>query len=100
MIETALEGGPDFTADIGPALAESEILAEIGSALRIDHAFEQRKPVGTPRQSIERMLAKELQRCVGRMRAHLLEHVTTDHQESRAGVAHARKAVDDGDRVV
>ena len=99
MIEAALEIGPDLAADIGPAFAEGKILAEIGSGLRIDHAFEQRKPVRASRQRIERMLAKELQRRIGGMRAHLLEHVAADHQESGPGVAHAGKAVDDGDMI-
>src|ERR1700704_1889763 len=47
MVEAALKISPDFAADIGPALAEGEILAEIGPGLRIDHAVEQCKPVGT-----------------------------------------------------
>src|SRR5450631_1925592 len=63
MIEAALQVGPDFAADIGPAFAEREILAEIGSGRRIDHAFEQCKSIGTSGQCVERMLAKELQRC-------------------------------------
>ena len=65
MVEPAFEVGPDFAADIGPAFAEREILAEIGAGRVINHAFEQRKPVGTSRQPVERMLAKELQRSVG-----------------------------------
>src|SRR5579864_2040057 len=36
MVEPALQVGPYFTADIGPALAEGKILAEIGAARRID----------------------------------------------------------------
>src|ERR1700684_2995999 len=76
MIEAALEVGPDFAADIGPAFAERKILAEIGSGRRIDHTFEQRKSIGTAGQRVERMLAKELQRCVGRIRAHLLVHMS------------------------
>src|ERR1700691_1940420 len=99
MIEAALEIGPDFAADIGPAFAERKILAEIGSGRRIDHTFEQRKSIETAGQRVERMLAKELQRCVSRMRAHLLEHVTPDHQESGAGVTHARKAIHHGDMI-
>src|SRR5476651_1521577 len=97
MIETALEVGPYFAANIGPAFAEGEVFAEIGSAARIDHAFEQCKPVGTSRQRIERMFAKKLLRCVVRMPAYPLEHVAPNHQEAGSGVAHARKAVDDGD---
>src|SRR5438128_478796 len=41
MIEPAVEIGPDLAADIGPAFAEREILAQIGAGGRIDHAFEQ-----------------------------------------------------------
>ena len=65
MIEAALDIGPDFTADIAPAFAERKILAEISAGCRIDHAFEQCKAVGTSCQRIVRMLAEELQRCVG-----------------------------------
>src|ERR1700761_6906961 len=65
MIEPAFEIGPDFSAQIGPALAEREILTEIGPGLGIDHAFEQRKAIGTSGQRIERMLAKELQGRIG-----------------------------------
>src|ERR1700723_3007064 len=67
MIEAALEVSPDLAADIGPAFAERKILAEIGSGGRIDHAFEQCKSIGTSGKRVERMLAKELQRCVARM---------------------------------
>ena len=97
MIEVALEIRPDLAADIGPAFAEGKILAEIGSASRIDHAFEQGKAVGTSRQRIQRMLAEELQRSVSD--THLLQRATPDHQESRAGVTHAREAVDDFDLI-
>ena len=75
VIEAAFEISPDFAADIGPALAEGEILAEIGPALRIDHALEQREPVRAARQRIGGMLAEELQRCVSGMLAHPLQHV-------------------------
>ncbi len=61
MIEAALKISPDFAADIGPAFAEGKILAQISPALRIDHAFEQCKPVGTSSQRIEGMFAEELQ---------------------------------------
>src|SRR6266478_6859779 len=47
MIEAALKISPDFATDIGPAFAKCEILAQISPALRIDHALEQCKPVGT-----------------------------------------------------
>src|SRR5579864_4515666 len=43
MIEAALDIGPDLAADIGPASTKRKILAEIGSARWIDHAFEQGK---------------------------------------------------------
>src|ERR1700690_1737519 len=46
-----------------------------------------------------RVLAKELQRRIVRMRAHLLKDVTADHQEAGPGVAHPRKAVDDSDMI-
>src|ERR1700737_3941770 len=59
MIEAALQVGPDFAADIGPAFAEGEILAQIGSGLMVDHALEQAKPVRTSGQRIERMLAEK-----------------------------------------
>src|ERR1700760_1031361 len=52
MVEAALKIGPDLAADIGPALAEREILAEIGSGGGIDHAFEQRKAVRASRKRI------------------------------------------------
>jgi len=61
MVEAAPEISPDFAADIGPALAEGEILAEISPGLRIDHALEQCKPVGTSSERIEGVLAEELQ---------------------------------------
>ena len=93
MIEAALKISPDFAADIGPAFAEGKILAQISPALRVDHAFEQREPVGTSSQRIEGMFADELQRCVGRMLAHRFEDVTPDHQETGAGKAHARKSI-------
>src|SRR3984885_525231 len=89
MIEAAFEVGPDFAADIGPAFAERKILAEIGSGRRINHAFEQCKSIGTSGKRVERMLAKELQRCIARMCAHLLEHMSPDHQKSGAGITHA-----------
>src|SRR5450631_4847234 len=82
MIEAALKISPDFAADIGPAFAEGEILAEIGPGLRIDHALEQRKPVGTSGERIEGMFAEELQRRIGRMSAHPFKDVTPDHQEA------------------
>src|ERR1700749_4775327 len=99
MVEAALEIEPDFAADISPAFAEREILAEIGFGVRIDHAFEQCETVGTSRERIERMLAKELQRSVGGMRAHLLEDMAPDHQESGAGIAHARETVHHRDMI-
>src|SRR3984893_7471727 len=60
VIETAFEIGPDFTADIGPAFAEREIFAEIGSTLPIDQALEQREPVRASGQGVNRMRAEEL----------------------------------------
>src|SRR5580698_3950338 len=99
MVEAALKIGPDFTADIGPALAESEIFAEIGAGCRIDHAFEQRKAVRASRQCVMRVLAKKLQRRIVRMRAHLLKNVAADHQKAGPGIAHPREAVDDGDMI-
>src|SRR6202012_2176353 len=92
MIESALEISPDLTANIGPALAEGKVLAEIGAISGIDHAFEQRKPVAAAGESVMRMFAEELQRRIGC--AHLLENVTPDHQESSSGIADAREAVD------
>src|SRR6201996_2727979 len=53
VIELAFEVGPDLTAEIGPALAERKVLAEIGAGLGIDHAFEQRETIGTSGQRIE-----------------------------------------------
>src|SRR6266481_3824305 len=99
MIEAALQIGPNFAADIGPAFAEGKILAEISPGLRIDHTLEQCEPVGTSRQRIEGMFTKELQRGVGWMPAHPFEDVTPDHQETGAGKAHARKSID-GDDVI
>src|SRR3984893_17510819 len=94
MIEAALEISPDFSADIGPALAERKILAEIGPTLRIDHALEQGKTVRASCERVEGMFAEELQGCVGWMLAHSFEHVAPDHQEAGAGVTDAGKAVD------
>src|SRR6266481_10166255 len=94
VIEAALEISPDFAADIGPAFAEGKILAQISPALRVDHAFEQCKPVATSSQRIEGMFAEKLQCRVGRMLAHRFEDVTPDHQETVAGKAHARKSID------
>src|ERR1700733_9398734 len=99
MVEAALKIGPDFTADVGPALAESEILAEICAGRRIDHAFEQRKAVRASRQRVMRVLAKELQRRVVRMRTHLFEDAATDHQKAGPGVTNLRKAIDDRDMI-
>src|SRR5882724_6761181 len=75
MIEAALKISPDFTADIGPAFAEGETFAEIRPGLRIDHALEQGKSIGTSLEGIDGMLAKELQRHVSR-RTHLLNRMT------------------------
>src|SRR6202165_3427096 len=94
MIEAALEIGPDFSADIGPALAERKILAEIGPTLRFDHALEQGKTVRASCERVEGMFAEELQGCVGWMLAHSFEHVAPDHQEAGAGVTDAGKVVD------
>src|SRR3954449_1224335 len=93
MIETALDIGPDFAADIGPALAEREILAEIRPRALVDHAIEQCEPVGTSRERVYGMFAEELQRGVSGMFAHLFQRLTPDHQESSTGVAYAREAV-------
>ena len=97
MIEAALKISPDFAAHVSPALAEGEVLAEIGSVGGVDHAFEQRKPVVTSGQRVMRMLAMELQRCV--MRAHRFQHVTADHQEAGAGITDPGKTVDDPDMI-
>src|ERR1700723_963501 len=97
MVEAALKIGPDFAADVGPAFAESEILAEIGAGRGIDHAFEQRKAVRPSCQCVMRVLAKELQRPIVWMRAHLFEDVAADNQKSGPGVANPRKTVDDRD---
>src|ERR1700742_740457 len=97
MIETTLEITPDLAADIRPALAEREVLAEIGAGRRIDHAFKQREAVAAAGEIVMRMFAEELQRWIGR--AHLLENVTPNHQESGSGVAYARKAVHDGNMI-
>src|SRR5262249_2757814 len=83
----------------GPALAESEILAEIGAVGRIDHALEQRETILASGELIERMLALELQRRIGGMRTHPLQHMTADHQETGAGIADPGKAVDDPDMI-
>ena len=80
MIEPALQIRPDLAADIGPAFAEGEILAEIGAGRGIDHAFEQGKPVRTSRERIERMFAEELQGRVGRMRGHSLQDLARQIQ--------------------
>src|SRR6266851_4799993 len=92
VIEAALQIGPDLAADIGPAFAEGKVLAEVSPGLRIDHAFEQCKPVGASRERIERMFAEELQCRIGRMSAHPFEDVTPDHQETGAGKAHTGKS--------
>src|SRR5258705_1186313 len=75
MIEPALKIGPDLAADIGPASAEGKILAEVSPGLRVDHAFEQCKPVGTSRKLVVGVFAEELQCRVGRMLAHPFEDV-------------------------
>src|SRR5260370_23764635 len=61
MIEAAFEISPDFAANIGPALAKCKILAQVSPGLRVDHAFEQCKPVRTSSERIEGMFAEELQ---------------------------------------
>ena len=99
MIEAALKISPDFAADIGPAFAERKILAEISSGLRIDHALEQRKPVGASGERIEGMLLEELQWRVRRMLAHPFKDVTPDHQEAGAGKAHPGKPIDGDDAI-
>ena len=58
MIQTALEISPDFAAHIGPAFAEGEVLAEISPGCVVDHAIKQCKPVGTSRERIDGMFAK------------------------------------------
>src|SRR5437870_6496696 len=78
VIETAFEIGPDLAADIGPASAEREILAEIGSAFRVDHALEQCEAIGISGERVVRMLAEELQRGVVRVRAHSFQHMAAD----------------------
>lgn len=60
MVETALDISPDFAADIGPALAEREVLAEISPGALVDHAIEQCEPVGTSRELVYRVFAEEL----------------------------------------
>src|ERR1700742_1143673 len=97
MIETPFEIGPDLAAKVGPALAEGKVLAEIGTRCGIDHAFKQREAVAAAGEIVMRMFAEELQRWIGR--AHLLENVTPNHQESGSGVAYARKAVHDGNMI-
>src|ERR1700761_4758865 len=75
MIETALKIRPDLSTDVGPALAESKILTEIGAGRGIDHALEQRKAVRTSRKRVMRVLAEKLQGRIVRMRAHFLKHL-------------------------
>src|SRR4051794_16404413 len=99
MIEAALKISPDFAADIGPAFAEGEILAQIRPGLRVDHAFEQCKPIGTSCERVQGMFAEEPQWCVVRMLAHRFEDVTPDHQETGAGKAHARESIDGDDMI-
>src|SRR4029079_14839979 len=60
VMRRALDLGPDLAADVGPALAEGEVLGEIRPRRRIDHAFEQREAVLARRQRVVRMLAEEL----------------------------------------
>src|SRR5207237_9286178 len=94
VIETAFEIGPDLAADIGPASAEREILAEISSVSRVDHALEQGEPGWTSGDRVVRMLAEELQRSVVRVRAHPFQHMAADHQKAGSGVAHPGKSPD------
>ena len=61
MIETALDISPDFAADIGPALAERKVLAEISPGSVVDHAIEQCEPVRTSRERVYGVLAEKLQ---------------------------------------
>src|SRR5271169_6369097 len=98
-MEPAAEISPYLATDIGPTLAESEILAQIGTCLPIDHTFEQGKTVWASSKGVARVLAEELQRSVVRMFAHSFENVTPDHQEAGARVANAGESVDDRDIV-
>src|SRR6185312_8110234 len=101
MIEPALGIGPDLAADLGPALAEAEVLAEIDAGLRLDQALEQREAMRVVGERIlDRMLAPKLQRLV--VGAHLFDRGAADHQEPGTGVAHPDEAAahDDVLRIV
>ena len=78
VIERALDVGPDIAANIGPALAEGEVLGKISAGRRIDHAFEQREAVLARDQRVVRMLAEELQASIVRVPAHRLQRVAPD----------------------
>src|ERR1700740_2201896 len=70
MGQPAVEIGPDLAADVGPALAERKILAQIGAVLG-NHAFEQGEAFGACGGTVERMVALLLQLRIAR--AHLVD---------------------------
>ena len=70
MIEPAFEIGPDLTANVGPALAEREVFAEIGAVLG-NHAFEQRIAIVARDRGIDRMVSFVLKLWM--VRTHLLQ---------------------------
>ena len=89
MVEFALEIGPDFAAHVGPALAEREILAEIGAVLG-DHAFEQSEAVVACGRRIDGMIALIAQLRI--VRAHAFQRLAADHQKAGAGITHLDEA--------
>ncbi len=96
MAQRAPQIGPDFAAHVGPSLAESEILTEIGSILG-NHRLEKRKPLVARRAVLDRMIALVLKlRMTG---AHRLQRAAPDHEKSGAGVAHLDEARPFGHRV-
>src|SRR5580658_3157270 len=84
VVELAVEIGPDFAAHVGPALAESEILAEIG-AVFVDQTFEQREAVVACVDGIERMVSLITQLRVSG--AHAFQRLAPDHEKASPGVA-------------
>ena len=72
MVELAVEVGPDFAAHVGPALAKSEILAQVSAVLG-DHAFEQGKALVARGRGVDRMVALVLQKRI--LRAHSFQRL-------------------------
>ena len=99
MVELAPEIGPDFTAHIDPALAEREILAEIGAVL-CDHAFEQGEPVVAEGRGVDGMIALIAELRI--VRAHALQRLTADDQETGTSISDLDETaiLDDGFGIV